>query len=210
MSRARAPQFDDNAHQAEHHLTLSAKLYAGAVTTFILGSSVLLHELLHDRRRGMYFVGDALLLTALILAPVAGYQLNRGLNKVDPAPVELKESINAGLLDGAPTIKKPFAGIASRYFTRSAITLGVVGAVLSACAVAEENYRIYKGYDKNVTLATEAVLGIGALLTVAASAVAVFAVKQKIWEKQHPGHGTATSPYDEDYDTSCLARFRRM
>ncbi|MDF1797504.1 MAG: hypothetical protein P1U63_13300 [Coxiellaceae bacterium] len=206
MSRAAAPHFDDNAHQAQHHLKSSAKLYGGAVASFILGSVVLLHELLNDRRRGMYYAGDALLLTALILAPAAGYQLNKGLNKVDPAPTELQDS----LISGEPTINKPFAGIASRHFSRSAITLGVIGAVFSAFAVAEENYRIYKGYDKNVTLATEAVLGIGALLTVAASAVAVIAVKQKIWEKQHPGHGPTTSPYDIDYDTSCLGRLRRM
>ena len=192
-------------HTSSDHFNRAVKYHAASILTFIGASTALLHELTNKRRIAVYYGSDAAMLTSLVLGVIAAKHLYQGFQTLNPAPIELVESgAAAGLLPGGLEVKKPFGGIASRNYLGLAIGLGVIGLGLSMGGTAEENYRIHNGFDKNITGLTELVLGFGMALTIGAAVAAVVGVKQRIWEKQHPGHGTAT-PYEVN-PPSCLSR----
>ncbi|MDF1760335.1 MAG: hypothetical protein P1U40_07345 [Coxiellaceae bacterium] len=190
---------------SSQHFHSSAKYLAATMLSFTGGSTVLLHELMHHRRPGVYYIGDFFLLASIALAAKSGIELLRGLKKISPANIQIQGASKSFLSDGETQGTKPLCGINSRAFKSAAIGFAAVGLIASFGAVIDENYRIHKGLDKGITLLTEWVLGFGLAATAIAASAAVLAVKQTVWERKHP---VDTTPYALNYEErGCLGNF---
>ena len=182
-----------------------------AGTSFATGTGLLFHEHLNQRRVGIYWLSDALLLLGtFVLAPAAMFALHKGFSALKHiTSTQTVHTFGASLNytdTGQPDteLKKPLCNLASRVFKAGAITSAIIGLAVSAYAVIDENMRMDSQVDKEITNYTKEMLILGGVFVGLAIVLGVMSATQKVWELKNSSFNVPDSIYDTEQQS--LAR----